>query len=533
MFSTNGALFGLNHIINTSQITITSDGIYAVWFTVAGTEANQFTLFQNGVEVSESIYGSGDITQPNPGMVIIDATTGDILSIKNHTSLTSVNLQDTAGGTQTNVNASIMILKISELPIITPALETVNDAQTILEMQNAIEDPLLGLDLAAYNMLSEMAQDEVSGLILNSRPILGYFTVASVQETLDYAVTHTVDQENIWVQAGAIDGDGSLANPFGTVEEGISTVNAGGTVHVLEGTYNVITQINIAKPLTLLGESEPLPQIVFDPALTLDGLQIMADNVTIESLHLISNRTLTADNAVFRVVLKASNPVDLYNNFHLRSSIVEGTVRSGYIWAQNMTIEDTVFIHNANNTQGLRLQLVRGATDIHNNTFEGNSTSIGAIVVEPNLVSYTTSGDINVTGNTMTRFTQFVNFFPHLAGTTSLVIDNNEIDHEDRSGSSVILFARVDYALMTEILIQNNSIVNPNVERLAVYFSGAGGGFIPSAGQIQVYDNTFDIATPWGRPTDTVDPNFPVGYANDAPIGMTLAAFDLQGNVNV
>ncbi|MCB8818125.1 hypothetical protein LJE72_21800, partial [Desulfosporosinus sp. SRJS8] len=532
-FSTNGALFGPNHIVGTGEVAITSSGIYAVWFIVAGAEANQFTLFQNGVEISGSIYGSGDVTQPNPGMVIISAEAGDTLNVRNHTSLTPVNLQDTAGGTQPNVNASIMLLKLSELPLITPALEAVNDAETTVEMRAAIEDPLLGLDLTTYDTLSENLQNQVLDSILNNRPVFGYFTVASVQEALDYFVDNIVDPENIWVQAGAINGDGSMANPFGTIEEGMAAVEEGGTVHVLGGTYNVATQIVITKPLTLLGESDPLPQIVFDPSVTLDGLQIVADNVTIESLHLISNRTLTADNAVFRVVLKSSSPIDLYDNFNLRSSIIEGTVRSGYIFAQDMTIEDTGFIHNANNTQSLRLQLVRGTTTIQNNTFQGNSTSLGAIVVEPNLVSYTTSGDIIVTGNTMTRFTQFVNFFPHLAGPTSLVIQNNDIDHEDRSGSSVILFSRVDYSLMEEILIEDNSIVNPNIERLAVYYSGAGGSFVPAPGQIQVYDNTFDIALPWGRPTDTVDPNFPVGYASDAPVGMTLAAFDLQGNVNV
>ncbi|MEL7568445.1 MAG: hypothetical protein AAGU27_26710, partial [Dehalobacterium sp.] len=433
----------------------------------------------------------------------------------------------------TNVSASITILRIGPPISQDPALAAVNAAQNITGMRAAIEDPLLGLDLTAFNALTTPQQDEVLTVLLANRPALGYPTVASVQDALDNAINQLVDPNNIYVEAGSVGGNGSIANPFGTIEEGMAAVEEGGTVHVLGGTYNIATQLVITKPLTLLGESDSLPQIVFDPAINLDGLQIMADNVTIDSLHLISNRTLTADNAVFRVVLKASNPIDLYDNFHLRFSIVEGTVRSGYIWAQNMTIEDTVFIHNAINTQALRLQLVRGTTNILNNTFQGNSTSIGAIVVEPNLVSYTTSGDINVIGNTMTRFTQFVNFFPHLAGPTSLVIDDNDVDHQDRSGSSVILFARVNYALMEEILIQNNSIINPNIERLAVYYSGAGGSFVPDPGQIKVYDNTFDIATPWGRPTDTVDPNFPVGYANDAPAGMTLAAFDLQGNINV
>ncbi|KUO58956.1 MAG: hypothetical protein APF84_05740 [Gracilibacter sp. BRH_c7a] len=533
LFSSNGALLGILHNAGTGPITVEESGTYAVWFIVTSQAANQFALFQNGVEVPGSIYGTGLVSTGNPGMAMLNAEAGDVLTLQNHTSAGAIDLDNAAGGTQTNVSASIMILRIGPPVSPDPALGAVNSAQDITEMRAAIENPLLGLNLTVFNSLPTSQQNEVLTVLLANRPALGYPTVASVQDALDNAINQLVDPNNIYVEAGAIDGNGSIAMPFGTIEEGMVAVEEGGTVHVLGGTYNVATQIIITKPLTLLGESDPLPQIVFDPLINLDGLQIMADNVTIDKLHLISNRTLTADNAVFRVVLKASNPIELYDNFNLRSSIVEGTVRSGYIWAQNMTIEDTTFMHNAFNTQALRLQIVRGTTNILNNRFQGNSTSIGAIVVEPNLVSYTTSGDINVMGNTMMRFTQFVNFFPHLAGPTSLLVDNNDVDHQDRSGSAVILFARVDYALMENILIQNNLIVNPNIERLAVYYDGAGGSFVPDPGQIQVIDNTFDIAMPWGKPTDTVDPNFPVGYSNTSPPGMTLAAFDLHGNINV
>ncbi|MFC3253754.1 hypothetical protein ACFOLF_20800 [Paenibacillus sepulcri] len=356
-------------------------------------------------------------------------------------------------------------------------------------------------------------------------------TLQVTNRALNAVAQITSDPFNIYVRAGSFGGNGSLEAPFGTIEEGITAVAQGGTVYVLEGIYNIATQLIISKSLSLNGTlAASTPQIVFDPSTNLNGLVIQADQVMIDSLHIISNRAVTGDNAVFRVPLRTL--AQLYNNITIRNSIIEGTTRSGYIWAENMTLDNNEFIHNAVNTQGLRFQMVRGTTNILNNTFRGGSTSIGAIVFEPNIASYTVSGIINVTGNTMTRFTQFVNFFCIIEGPTSLIIQNNSVDHEDRSGSSIILFARVNYALMNNILIQNNSIVNIFPTRLAVYFAG-GGTFIPSANQIKVYTNTFNFPNGYGSPTDTVDPVFPVGYSNASPPGMSLGAFDLQGNVNV
>lgn len=113
-FSNNGVIVGgIAHTPGTAAIVLGSPGYYAVWFITAGTEANQFTLFQNGFPVAGGTYGSGAVTQPNPGMVIIAAAAGDVLTVRNHTSATAVTLQALAGGTQLNANASILIQKIS------------------------------------------------------------------------------------------------------------------------------------------------------------------------------------------------------------------------------------------------------------------------------------------------------------------------------------------------------------------------------------------------------------------------------------
>lgn len=46
-------------------------------------------------------------------MIIITAAASDVLTLRNHSSASSVTLQTNAGGTQINSNASILIMKIS------------------------------------------------------------------------------------------------------------------------------------------------------------------------------------------------------------------------------------------------------------------------------------------------------------------------------------------------------------------------------------------------------------------------------------
>jgi hypothetical protein len=379
-------------------------------------------------------------------------------------------------------------------------------------------------------------------------------TAANIQElmltarTLSAVAQTQSDPNEIYVQAGATNGNGTREHPFGTVEEGVFAAAEGGTVHILYGTYPIASQLVIDKPLTLLGhpeagaaaadtavisQTDPLPQLVFDPSANLDAVAIMSDQVTIENLHIVSNRAATGDNAIIKVPLRTL--AQLYNHVTIRGCIVEGTTRSGYFWVQNLTIEQTTFLHNAANTQSLRFQMLRGSTRILHNTFRGNSSSVGAMVFEPNLTSYTVSGEILVKGNIMTNFTQFVNFYCFLESTTSLVIEDN-IDHRENSGSSVILQTRPDYNLVSQLLIRNNYVANPHPTRLAVYFAGGGGGMnIPADNQIKVYSNTFHFPNGFGqRPGDVADREFPVGYNDTAgTFGMTLGRFDLQGNVNV
>jgi BclA C-terminal domain/Collagen triple helix repeat (20 copies) len=114
-FDTNGILTaGITHTAGTSQIDITSAGDYKITFSVSGVEPNQFALFINGAQAAGGVYGSGSGTQQNSGQSIITFAIGDVLTLRNHSSAAAVTLQTLAGGTQTNVNASIIIEKLQD-----------------------------------------------------------------------------------------------------------------------------------------------------------------------------------------------------------------------------------------------------------------------------------------------------------------------------------------------------------------------------------------------------------------------------------
>ncbi|ETT84145.1 collagen-like protein [Viridibacillus sp. FSL R5-0477] len=106
---------GITHVPGTSQIIVTTPGIYEINYVVSGVEPNQFTLFLNGAPVTGTTYGSGAGTQQNTGQAIISLASGSSLTLRNHSSAAAVTLQTLAGGTQINVNASIVLKLLSPI----------------------------------------------------------------------------------------------------------------------------------------------------------------------------------------------------------------------------------------------------------------------------------------------------------------------------------------------------------------------------------------------------------------------------------
>ncbi|MEI9971563.1 MAG: hypothetical protein WDO73_05585 [Ignavibacteriota bacterium] len=109
---TNGPLLGITHAPGDAGITISSSGTYKIAFSLSGVEPGQFSLFVNGATAAGTVYGSGAGTQQNNGQAILTLSAGDVLTLVNHSSAAAVTLQTLAGGTQTNVNASLLVEKL-------------------------------------------------------------------------------------------------------------------------------------------------------------------------------------------------------------------------------------------------------------------------------------------------------------------------------------------------------------------------------------------------------------------------------------
>ena len=111
-FSANNNLVGISHVAGSQTITVINAGVYSIWFTISGTQPNQFCIFANGVSAVETVYGSGARTQQTTGMAILTLPAGTVITIVNHSSDSAIGLASDIGGTQANVNASVLITKI-------------------------------------------------------------------------------------------------------------------------------------------------------------------------------------------------------------------------------------------------------------------------------------------------------------------------------------------------------------------------------------------------------------------------------------
>jgi len=116
LFSTNGPIGSgvVSHAPGTSQVTVNTAGTYEIGFSVSGVEPNQFTLFANASPIPGSTYGSGAGTQQNTGVTMVVLSVADVVTLVNHSSAAAVTLQTLAGGTQTNVNASLTFNRLSD-----------------------------------------------------------------------------------------------------------------------------------------------------------------------------------------------------------------------------------------------------------------------------------------------------------------------------------------------------------------------------------------------------------------------------------
>ena len=199
--------------------------------------------------------------------------------------------------------------------------------------------------------------------------------------------------------------DGSEANPYNTIQEGINASSDGDTVSVLEGEYN--EAVNINKRITLEGAGWGYSIINSPASGDNDGLFITVDDVTLTGFK------ITASEVSFRNISISSNEatrVHITNNWI--SSNAHGVDVLGTV---PVTISGNIF--TSCNYAGVGVSANNADVTITNNTFDSNSNgsqpqnSGGTITFKNNIFSNHTNGAAISDGSTHTLVIDYNHYF--------------------------------------------------------------------------------------------------------------------------
>jgi hypothetical protein len=534
-FDSNGPIFGgISHAPGSAEIMINNAGDYYVLFSITGATVNEFALFLDNVLVEGTIFGSDNNNQQNTGQAIITVTSVPAtLTLRYHSNIPilSVQLQTLAGGTQPNVTASIFLQKLG-----TQTSTTVtNSADLLAALSND--------DISTINFTPGLYDISVSPPVVRTKAVRLQSVPpgATVQLNPDQDFSSITIGDNVTVMANRIRNLNQGIN-YADMYAAIAAANPGDTIELSPGIYTItvqggpnpfdppVQQFVINKSITIRGLSARLTQVQFNNIaglLDFSYMSIQADNVIIENIHWIGpTPTVVTQNSLFNVPFKTFLPLTLYQNITMRYCIFEGGRRTAFIDAENYTFVGNQVIHTGDR-DALVFERIQGITLVYGNIFNGGISSRRTISIEGDFARDT----IQISNNKATSWSQFILFNSPPTNVTFLVSENF-VNHQTRSGSSII-FLGIDFSQFNTILINENILIQPNPNRLAVYVDYTfGGTVVPSPGEIKVHFNYFSFTLPWGALTDTVDPLFPVGFSAGAPLGMSLAAFDLVGNIN-
>ena len=524
-FSNNGIISGaISHNIGSEEIIIEEVGDYAVLFQVTGATSNQFSIFLDGKPIQNTLYGTDDDNQQNTSQSIITiAEVPAVMTVKyyDNISILPVTLQSPAGGSQTNVTASLFIQKLGAQTTVTVTTEAELLAAMLNDAVSTVRVAPGFYDLSVSPSISRSTAVRLESVTPG----------ATIELNSDQEYTFITTSEDVTVHSNRIRNINSGIN-YPSIPAAIIAASDGDTIELSPGRYTLTSALIINRPLTLRGISARLTEIEFvlAPIPATGFLSISADQVIIENLHWIGPTAPSGDSSLFNIPTNGF-PGVMYKNIAMRYNIFEGGRRTAFIKAEDLSLIGNTILHNGDRDVFV-LERVAGSTLIYGNRLIGGPASRRAFSIETGNSFDFAAGTITISNNFSTRFSQYV-LFNTVPSNLDLFIGENYLDHMDRSGSSIIFLPFGDFSLINTILIDDNIVINPNPERLAVYVDfSSGGTFVPANDQIQVYNNKFSFQLPWGKATDTVDTLFPVGYSSGAPITMSLNVFDLQNNVN-
>ena len=192
---------------------------------------------------------------------------------------------------------------------------------------------------------------------------------------------------------------------FNNIQEGIDSVAINGTVYVYNGTYNETVAVDI--PVKLIGEDRNTTFVKSLPTNTYT-MDITADWVNISGFNFENNET-SQNQAIIFSYYQNFNPQDLpffiKNIFIIGNTFKNNSVGIRCEKCSDILIKENILI----GCQG-GIVILHGAThniSIKSNFFDfhaGFSTGGFGYGIYISLVGYPEAHDINITGNTITRY---------------------------------------------------------------------------------------------------------------------------------
>jgi len=269
--------------------------------------------------------------------------------------------------------------------------------------------------------------------------ILNTFTACAL-----LAITNGVSAQTFVDISNAGVEDGSMTNPYNTIQEGIDNTTAGGTVNVADGTYP--EALNLDKDLTISATNPG--NVLVDGAgvgLTIFNGSVSAQTVTINGINFNDNGFQGVNIAAPGTVVL--NDVDLIGNGDdgtANNDTGSGLFLTGGIGAVSLTMIDCNADGNVG--RGMTCQNLGATLDFTatRTSFDGNG-ELGILFDNDVTASWTDSSVSNNPG------TGVLNFFPYNAGS---FFNGCNFDLNGTHGFSVIDGATFS---MTDTTVNGNS----------------------------------------------------------------------------
>lgn len=363
----------------------------------------------------------------------------------------------------------------------------------------------------------------VTASSLGHNPSSKEVTVKSGSDgTLQGSADFQLGMDNVYVSTAGSDtnGDGTQAHPYQTIRKGITEVNANGTVHLADGTYQGHDNmgLTIDKNLTITGQSQVATVIDAKGADRIFTIN-QGVNAIIYDLKL-ENGNVTGDGGA--IENKGTLTV---NNCTFTNNTANGSYPDGYAGAifndiGTLTVTGSTFDNNTASSGGAIYN--RGTLIVNNSTFSDNNQSAifseDSLTVNNSIFSGNTgsagailaSNILTVTNCTFTNNKARYNGGAICADTLTVIGSTFSVNNASFEGGAIFTMSPsstiVDSIFLANAAGQGGAIANLN--NLAVencIFSGnnaSQGGAIYNSNWVtlSVKNSTFinNMATDWG-----------------------------------